>query len=695
MGRHPKYPHIFTPLKLGPMEVPTRFFFAPHGSALTVGTKPAAELAAYSAERVRGGGCGMVVIPVVTQERARTRQPSPFPAENIAAFRAYTDTIHEAGGRVVGQCLYHWLGAGFWQTFGAPAPILSPSVRQFSIADRTSSTHAMSRDDIRRLVDTVRQTTRHMAEAGFDGMMLHASHSTLPEQFLSPYYNERTDEYGGPLRNRMRFMLEMLEAARDGGGANFAVGIRLNCDEQVEGGYGVDTAREVVKTICSGGYVDYVDLDVGMEPQQFYHGMPTNFSDKQFYRPWVEQVRSAAGTVPVLSVLGSITDLADAEAAIAAGVIDMAGAARQLIAEPEFVQNGRHGREERNRTCIACNWCTAGGGDGFFGCAINPASYRERSWGLASFVPAAKPSRTVVIGGGPGGMEAARVAALRGHSVVLLERREALGGALALWGMLPGREAYANAIGWWASELNRLGVDVRLGAEADVDRVLAEQPDAVIVATGARYSRGGRSITSDRDIPGHDLPHVFRPDEVLLSSEYPRGKIIIVDGEGYHASTGMAELLASQGCEVTYVTAGFSPLSSRVADAFEGRFVVKRLKSAGVKFAPTTWVRRIEPGAVVLYDVHTGSERRELADTVILATGREPQDGLARALDGKVKQLFTVGDALAARMFAAAPYEGQKFARLIGEPDAPATITEAWFAPDDPGTVLAPANLAS
>lgn len=694
MSRHPVYPHVFTPLKLGPMDVPTRFFFAPHGSALTVGTRPAAELAAYSAERVRNGGCGMVVIPVVTQDRARTRQPSPFSRATLGAFRAYADAIHEAGGRAVGQCLYHWIGAGHWQTFGAPAPMLSPSVRQFALAGRTSSTHAMGRDDIRAMVDSLRQTTRHMAEAGFDGMMLHASHSTLPEQFLSPYYNQRTDEYGGSHANRMRFMLEMLEAAREGGGPAFAVGIRLNCDEQVEGGYGVDTAREVVSEICRGGYVDYVDLDVGMEPQQFHHGMPTSFAGKQFYRPWVEQVRGAAGPVPVLSVLGRITDLADAEAAIAAGVIDMAGAARQLIAEPEFVQNARLGREDRSRKCIACNWCTAGGGDGFFGCTINPASYRERTWGLQGFRPAPRAARTVVVGGGPGGMEAARVAALRGHDVVLIEARAALGGALALWGQLPGRQACATAIGWWAGELARLGVEVRLGTRATADMVLAERPDAVIVATGAAYDRGGRSITLDADIPGHDLPHVFRPDELLLNGHRPGGRVVLVDGEGYHASTGTAEMLAAAGAEVLYVTAGYSPVSQRIADAFEERFVIRRMKEAGVRFLPATWVRRIEPGAIVLYDIHTGSERHEAADAVVLATGRVPEDGLAGTLQGRVAQLFTIGDALAARMFAAATFEGHKFARLIGEPGAPATISQAWFAPDDPATQLAPADFA-
>jgi hypothetical protein len=152
-------------------------------------------------------------------------------------------------------------------------------------------------------------------------------------------------------------------------------------------------------------------------------------------------------------------------------------------------------------------------------------------------------------------------------------------------------------------------------------------------------------------------------------------------------------LLASAGADVQFVTAGFSPLSPRLIDNFESRFIVKRLKDAGVRFVPTSWLSHIGDGTVTLYDMHTGAERIEAVDAVVLVTGREPLDALARALEGKVAQLFTIGDALAARPLAAASYEGQKFARLIGEPDAPRTIAEAFFRPDEPDTVPLPADV--
>jgi 2,4-dienoyl-CoA reductase-like NADH-dependent reductase (Old Yellow Enzyme family) len=690
---HPTYPHLFSPIRLGPVEIPNRFYFAPHGSSLSAGTKPLDDLVHYSAARVKDGGCGLVVVALAIHERGRTRQPSPWPAQNLASFRALTDAVHDAGGKVFGELLYHWIGAGWWQGLSTPAPALGPSVRQFGYGERSHSTRAMTLEEIAGMLAAIRQSAANMAAAGFDGIMLHASHAALIEQFLSPYFNSRDDHYGGSLENRMRFLVEALQAAREGAGEGLAIGARLNCDEQIEGGYGMDTAEQVVARICADGLIDYLDLDVGLEPQQFHHGMPTGFEREQYYRPFVERVRKAA-TVPVLSVLGSVTDPAEAEAALAAGVVDMAGAARQLIAEPRFIQNARAGTEHLSRTCIRCNWCTAAGGDGAQGCSINPASYRERTWGPDSFAPAARASRVVVIGGGPGGMEAARVAALRGHRVTLIEARERLGGALALWAMLPGRGNYGTAIEWWERELARLGVEVRLGTNADAESVLAAQPDAVIVATGARYSPGGRSVVRDADIPGWDLPHVHRPEALLEGAANVSGRVIVCDNEGYHAGTGLAEMFAAGGAEVQFVTANYSPVSARHTISWEERYIVPRMKRAGVRLRPSTWLKAITPGAVTLYDIHTGETWDEPADAVILATAREPVDGLARALEGKVAQLFTIGDALAARMLAAAPYEGQKFARLIGEANAPATIGAAWFGPDPPETMLLPADVA-
>jgi 2,4-dienoyl-CoA reductase-like NADH-dependent reductase (Old Yellow Enzyme family)/thioredoxin reductase len=691
---HASYPRVFGSIRLGPVEIPNRFYFSPNASALSVGTKPSRDLAYYLRARVQGSGCGLVIPSMTAHTRGRSLQSSPFPPENIPSFRAMADTVHQAGGKIFGQLLYWWGSYGQWQPMSPPAPSLAPSAVQYGIANKTVSTHAMDKAEIRSMIDAFRQSVENLRGAGWDGVMLHGSHGGLIEQFLSPYFNRRTDEYGGTLQNRMRFLRECLEACRDAAKGSLAVGMRLNCDELLPGGYDTKLAHEILHEISTAGLIDFVDLDIAIEPNQFYLGMPPVYLKPHVYRPYVEAVRGAAGAVPVLSVLGRLTSIADGEAAIAAGVCDMVGAARALIAEPELVKNAYEGREERSRICIACNWCVAAIADGAQGCTINPASYRERLWGVDTF-GAARATRTViVVGAGPAGLEAARVSALKGHDVTLFEARTRLGGALALWADLPGREDFRRAIEWWEREIERLGVKIRRGTEAAAETLLHAHPHAVIVATGARYSAGGRSHFVDADIPGYEQSFVHRPEDILLGNTLPTGKVVLLDAEGLNTSLGTAEVLANAGAVVQYLTPGFSPTSARLVDAHESRFIMKRLRAAGVTISTNTYIKRIGDHSVTAYDVISEEERTiEGIDAVVLSTARIPRNGLTQELTGKVAQLYTVGDALAARPWAAAAYEGQKFARYIGEPDAPTTVGEAYFMKDPPDVLPLPAEV--
>jgi 2,4-dienoyl-CoA reductase-like NADH-dependent reductase (Old Yellow Enzyme family) len=689
---HPRYPKVFSPIRLGPVELPNRYYFSPHGLPLTHGTAPSNDLVAYAVERVRDGGCGLVILSCTVHERGRHFQPCPYRADSVPAFRALAEAVHAAGGKIFGQLWYWWGMSGHWQPMSPPAPMLGPSASQYGFRGVTASTHAMTRAEIRMMGECFRQSVANLRAAGFDGVEVHASHGGLIQQFLSPYFNRRTDAYGGGLENRMRLLVETLETCR-AAGEGMALGMRFNCDELLEGGYGADEARAVLKRVCDAGLLDFADLDVAIEPNQLKYGMPTAFVEPHFYRRYVEQVRDAAGDVPVLSVLGRVTRMEDAEAAIAAGVCDLVGSTRELIAEPAFVRLARDGREALGRTCIACNWCLGGMGDGAFGCSINPASYRERLWGEGRLAPAPQARTVAVVGGGPAGLEAARIAALRGHRVTLIEARPRLGGALSLWAELEPFAVYRQAIGWWEAELARLGVSVRKGAAATAQDVLALGPDAVILATGAAFDREGRSAFADRPIPGAERPHVLTPEDVLEGRRTPTGRVVVLDGEGTHASSGVAGRLARAGCEVIMLSPNASPYSMRVVDALESEFVAERLAAAGVDFRPATWARAIGERDVLAHAVLGGREETIAGvDAVVLASGRRPLDGLAAELDGKVAQLFVVGDALAVRPFAAAAYEGQKFARLIGEPGAPASVAEAYFAPDDPAVYPTPAG---
>jgi 2,4-dienoyl-CoA reductase-like NADH-dependent reductase (Old Yellow Enzyme family) len=689
---HAKYPRIFSPIRLGPVELANRFYMAPHAVPMTVGTKPSDDFIHYNVARIKGG-CGLVMLSTTLHGRSRIFQPSPHPRENIPAFRALADAVHEAGGKIFAEPYYQWATHGQWQPLSPPAPAFGPSPVQFRSHEKGFVTRAISRREIQLLLAALRQSVEHLRLAGFDGIMIHGAHGALAEQFLSPYFNRRTDEYGGTLENRKRFLLESLQTAREAAGEGMAVGMRFNCDELLSGGYGTTEAYAVLQSVAAAGLIDYADLDVATEPQQYYIGMPSVFMQPHLYKPYVEAVRAAAGALPVLSVLGRMTSIADAEAMIAAGVCDMVGAARGLIAEPDLVRNAHAGREELSRTCIACNWCMAGIHDGSAGCAINPVSYRERTWGPQAFTQAPRRSRVIVVGAGPGGLEAARTAALRGHEVILIEMRERVGGAFALWASLPGRDAYRSAIDWWRRELERLGVAVRLGSRATAARILAEKPDAVILATGAAYHRGGRGFHSEQDIPGYERDFVYRPEELLALSVLPRGRVLVQDDEGLQTGMGIAELLAAQGADVEFLTPNFLPLSSRVMAAQEGRPMVQRLRALGGRISTMSFIKEIRDREVLVADVHS-DERRTISavDALVLTTGRMPVNDLEPDLEGRVAQLFTIGDALAPRMWGAATFEAHKFARLIGEPGAPGSIAEAYFAEDDPALAPIPGD---
>jgi len=408
------------------------------------------------------------------------------------------------------------------------------------------------------------------------------------------------------------------------------------------------------------------------------------FVKPHVYRPYVEAVRGAAGKVPVLTVLGRLTDMADGEQAIASGLCDMVGAARALIAEPDLVKNAFEGNEDRSRICIACNWCLASLPDGAQTCTINPTAWRERYWGAGSLVPAPHRSNVIVVGGGPAGLEAARVSALRGHEVQLFEARSSLGGALALWASLPGREFFLKSIEWWERELKRLGVRIRAGTPATAADLLREKPDAVIVATGAVYSRSGHSNFRDIPIPGHEREFVYCPEEILLGTARPSGRIVMLDVEGMNAGVGVAEVLAGRGADVEFLSPNFSPVSPRVDGTEETRFIMKRLRAARVKISPSSYIKQIGDHEVTVFDVHSEEERVIAGvDAVVLSTGRVSVNDLEKGLDGKVSQLFTVGDAAAARMWAAASYEGHLFARFIGEPNAPKSLADVYFGSDE------------
>jgi 2,4-dienoyl-CoA reductase-like NADH-dependent reductase (Old Yellow Enzyme family)/thioredoxin reductase len=680
-----RYPNVFSPLRIGPLEVPNRIYLSPHGLPLEAPVPghethhlPSSDHAHYFAERA-AGGVGLIfhsaqVGPFAAQTNLSA---SPGLKASIPSYRRVAEMVHEHGARIMAELWYVAWYPKRWDALGPDAPTMAPSSTQQYTMPGTR--YAMRTRDIQNVLAAHRDAARNLRAAGYDGVELHVSHGSLLEYFLSPYHNHRTDDYGGALENRARFLREALEVTREEIGSEMALGIRLTADQLLPGGYDEQGARDVLSHLVPLGLLDFVDLDISVEPEQAHLMSTSYFMPKLHNAERVTSVAPAAKPLPVLATPGRVTNLAEAERLIAAGTAEMIGIVRGLIAEPEMVRHAQEGREGESRVCIAANHCTGNVMSmGTFGCAINPAAGREENWGTRVVRPAATQMSVLVIGGGPAGLEAARTASLGGHSVTLVERTSALGGGVALWAQIPGREHVGTLPKWFARQLERNGVEVRLGVAGDRALVRELSPDVVFVATGSHYAQTGASGFAPQPVPGWERDFVHQPEAVIRGDIALGGNVVVLDEEGYNTAVGVAEIAALHGARVELVT---RKLTIAEGLAREARYVDTRLRAAGVVIATSSYLREIGDGTVTLEDLVTGEHRTTPVDSVVLATMRLPDDELADVLTDEVEYVYLIGDALAPRSLRDATYEGHRFARVIGGPAMPKWVTDELFAP--------------
>ena len=689
-----KYPRAFEPLKIGPLLVRNRIYMPPHGHPFWVGVPgladkmPAAEAAFYYRERAAGGVAliffSTMMIPMIGGHGSPTSESS------VESYARLADVVHEEGAKIIAEVMYGGSAVGRWEPVGPTAPALGASLSQQY--NGPTVRRPLNVDEIKLIIERYATTTRRLREAGWDGVEVHASHGVLMEHFISTYFNRRDDAYGGDLAGRCRFLVEALEAVQSELGPEMAVGMRICADELIAGGIDAAATREILEYLAPMDLLHFVDLDCSLEPEQAHLLSTTFFEPKHHNLPHVEAVSSAAkGSMVVIATPGRVTSLAEAEEVLAGGAVDMVGIGRGHIAEPQLVINALHGNESRSRACIAGNHCFDERAKGGLGCAINPGTAREERWGVRTMVPAPSRRRVVVIGGGPGGCEAARVAAQRGHEVTVYERRPALGGALSLWAKLPGCEHLEGVAAWYARELDLLGVTVRLGVEADPHLALESQPDVVIAATGSCFSRGGESGFKQSPIPGSMQDFVYAPEDVLEHGVELSGTVVVLDDEGRHAAAGMAVVAARAGREVEYVTRYPYATPALLFNA-NGRYLIDRMRTAGVKISTGCYISEIGDRQVTIYDTSSGAERTVEVGSVMLATMRRPETGVADQLAGTVPYVYVIGDAASPRTLIEATYEGQRFARVIGEPTMPTSVTADLFAGD--AAALRAASLA-
>jgi len=664
------YPDLFEPLPVGPHVLRNRVLFGAHFTMFTEPNPVRGEpgfhgrrYGRYLAERAAGGVAAVIAGETAVAPNTAYKMPNNangWDPACIPHYEALTAQVHEHGALACIQLTHSGaMMLGNWSKQVAIAPS--------SVPDYLEAPKPMDGDDLREMIEYHVRCARNAVAGGFDGIEIQSAHGYLLHQFLSPKFNERTDEYGGSLENRMRFGVQVLEAVRDAVGSGVAVGIRLaGDDEQTHGpGLTADDAAEVAARYEELGLVDFLNVSVGSGGIGMVR---TNYAPRGFGVYAAHAVKKAVRDTPVFTV-HRILMPEEAEGILERHEADGITLVRALIADPEWVNKARDGRDAEIRRCTGINQSCYGNllQSMPINCVQNPVVGREDELGLGTMQPAARPRRVVVVGGGPAGLEAAWVAAARGHQVTLLERSDTLGGAIRWAALLPGREEIANIADWRIGECERRGVEVRTGVDATADSVLALKPEAVVVATGGHASKTGRSAYHPMPVPGSEQEFVLDPIEALRRAhETPDrlgDRVVVLDAVGHVQGVGLGELLAGQGRDVTVVC----PLPVLLAcDGETQAAILPRAVQAGVAWQPSTALAFVGDHDVTLVDV-LSRELRTVGDvdTVVICTNGVPNTELAAALRDRGPEVVTVGDAVAVRPVDRAVFDGHRVGRAL------------------------------
>jgi 2,4-dienoyl-CoA reductase (NADPH2) len=623
------YPHLFAPGTIAGVTIANRIVQTPMGTALMDMGRVTEREIAFQEERARNG-VGLIVIGA-----AMVHATSRFPArilveawdeEGVEALRRRCEAVQRHGTRIFGQLAHLGRESPGGQTDFAPmGPSPVPHERDPGVP------HEMTRADIRMIVDAFGRSAANFRAAGFDGLEIHGAHGYLVAQFLSPNANRRTDAYGGALENRMRLLVEIVEEIRSRCGPDYPVGVRLTGDDYVDGGLTLDDTRRVASLLQEAAPVDYVSLTTGLRS---YYVKDTTFAEGFALELAHELKRDL--DVPLI-VAGRIRHPATAERALAEGKTDFVGIARAQLADPEWVAKARSGAADRIRPCVGIvQDCRRTDG---IACTIHARTGREAEWGPERRAPVSR--RVLVAGGGPGGLEAARVAAEAGHTVVLHERSDALGGQLRVAAAGPTRAELLDFVVYLEREVGRLGVEIRLASEATPDTVMADEPDLVVCAAGATPEAPA--------FPAANGARVATVWDLLAGAvaDIPARALVVDDGSGFWHSISAAEYLAERGAEVELLTP--APGVAQTIPHESARNVAQRLGSHGVRVRVLARVVGVDGERVALAEGFGAKPAETEAGLVVVRTALRANDELARALDGAGPAVATIGDASAPR----------------------------------------------
>lgn len=648
------YPLLFSPFRLGQAEAPNRIVSTSHGTNMAERGAPGERLIAYHAAKA-AGGCGTVMMFGSAAVSALT----PIADNHVnlwresvePGLRAAAAAVHAHGALALSQIT----SLGRRSHHGADLVGRGPSASSSQLAPHLP--HVLTIREIQQIIADYASAALRLKQCGFDGVDLAFYNDQLPDQFWTPSMNQRTDAYGGGLEQRMRFSLEVLEAVRGAVGSDFIVGARVSGDDFMPGGLDAEELLEIIIRLDQTQHLDYVTITGGTISTFKSRGytIPSAYYGLGTFVSMAGRVRAAIRT-PVI-VTGRIITPAQAEEVLRSGAADMVGMTRALIADPQLPHKARTGNDTDIRVCMGTS---EGCIDRLYmgmtiGCVQNPVVGREIEWG--TLVPALQARRVVVVGGGPAGMEAARVAAERGHQVTLIERSEQLGGAIRLATRAPGWEAYAQAVDWLERALRKLPVELLLGQEATLESLLELAPDALVIATGATPRRPL--------VDGVDLPHVATAAAVIGGQTPVGARVVILDETGYTPAPKLADVLSSAGHQVTIVTRQYS-LGEDIGTTVRAK-LTERLLRQGVTITVLAMPVAILPGGVRLRHMLTDAEWDIQADSIVVSSGGVARDQLYHALADlpHAPELHLIGDAYAPRNLRLAMVDGARIGRAV------------------------------
>lgn len=647
------FPHAFSAFDLGGHRLKNRLVALPAGTSMAErGIPNHADVEHF--DRLAAGGAAMIVAG------ASIVDPSSFPRSGklvgafledvVPAMARKAEAVHRHGAVLVGQLAH--LGR---ETIGAEYDVPALAAGATRTPRDACPPHVASTSEITQQVGWWGRSAGHFDAAGLDGVEVHGAHGYLVAQFLSPLTNARTDEYGGDLTGRLRYLDRVVDAIRAATRDDFLVGVRLSAEEEIPGGMGIESCLQVAEHLAGRGDVDYLSITHGVRGA--YVKDATN--PDAVAVPSAARVRAVSG-LPVL-VGQRIRDAATADHVVRTGKADLVGMARALIADPDLPVKSRGGRLDEVRGCLGVNQdCRAF--DPHLHCAVNAEVGRGRHPGLAT--PVRRPQEVHVVGGGPAGLETARVAAERGHRVTVYERASELGGAVRVAARSPHRATLIDIVDYLARETRRLKVDVHLGAEISPSDLaeLRDASDVLVLATGAR--------PGDVAAPG-PVP-ILSVEDVLLGSglpDRPGTAVVHDDADGFWPAYSAAEALAAAGWAVRFATS-MTGLAARVPHESVGP-LLRRLGAAGVTTEVARRLVHDEHGWRLESVLGAGSEP-VAPDLVVLHRDRVAADELLRhggervgLQPGPGVRILAAGDCVAPRRISHAIAEGYRLGAEI------------------------------